>query len=120
MLCHDYPSAEKFAVNRTWNRLSEFYFCPNVHTYVVNCGQSCKFCAAHKPPYKGYHKEPLQHTQSTEHLELVCYDLSGPFLPEAPIGNKYALIIVEYFSKKPEAIPLKNIDAPSIARDTYD
>ena len=91
-LCHDHPSAGHFAVDRTWTCLSEFYFWPNAHTDVVNWVQSCTSCTAHKPPPKGYHKEPLQPMQSTERFELVCYDLAGTFLPETPSGNKYALI----------------------------
>ena len=119
-LCHDHPSAGHFAVDRTWNRLSELYFWPNAHDDVVNWVQSCTSCAAYKPPPKGYHKEPLQPIQSTERFELVCYDLAGPFLPETPSGNKYALIIVDHFSKWPEVIPLKDIDAPTIARAIHD
>ena len=119
-LCHDHPSAGHFAVDRTWNRLSEFYFWPNAHTDVVNWVQNCTSCAAHKPSPKGYHKEPLQPIQFTERFELVFYDLAGPFLQETPSGNKYALIIVDHFSKWPEVIPLKTIDAPTIARAIYD
>ena len=120
MPCHEHPSAGHSAVDRTWNRLSDFYFWPNAHADVVNWVQSYTPCAAHKPPPKGYHKEPLKPIQSTERFELVCYDLAGPFLPEKSSGNKYALIIVDHFSKWPEVIPLKTIDAPTIACAIYD
>ena len=44
----------------------------------------------------------------------------GPFLPATPSGNRYALIMVNHLSKWPEVIPLKDIDAPTIARAIHD
>ena len=90
-LCHDHPSAGHFAVDRTWDRLSELYFWPNGHDDVVNWVQSCISCTAYKPPPNGYRKEPLQPIQCTECFELVFNDLAGPFLPETPSGNNYAI-----------------------------
>ena len=62
----------------------------------------------------------MQPLQSTERFELVCYDLAGPFFPETSSGKKYALISVDHFSKWPEVIPVKSIDALTIARAMYD
>ena len=38
-----------------------------------------------------------------------------PFLPASQDGFKYALILVDHFTKWPELVPLKEISAPTIA-----
>ena len=119
-LCHDHPSSGHFAVDRTWSRLCEHYFWPNAKQDVINWVKSCKICASFNPPPQGYHKDQLQPIQSTERFELVCYDLAGPFLPASQDGFKYALILVDHFTKWPEVVPLKEISAPTIARAIHD
>jgi hypothetical protein len=39
----------------------------------------------------------------------------GP-LPESEEGNKYILVIADYFTKWTEAFPLKNIEAQTVAK----
>ena len=41
-------------------------------------------------------------------------DVMGP-LPETETGNKYVLIIMDYFSKWPEAFPMPNQEAITVA-----
>ena len=45
-------------------------------------------------------------------------DLIGP-LPTTPRGNKYVVILVDYFSKWPEAAPLKDKSAKGVALFLY-
>jgi len=47
-------------------------------------------------------------------LERVQMDVLGP-LPLTISGNKYLLIMVDYFTKWVEAFPLKNIRARTVA-----
>ena len=119
-LCHDHPSAGHFAIDRTWARLRAHYFWPNAKEDVLNWVKSCTTCASFNPPPQGYHKDKLQPIQSSERFELVCYDLAGPFMPNSRNGNRYALILVDHFTKWPEVVPLKEISAPTIARAIHD
>ena len=119
-LCHDHPSSGHFAIDRTWTRLRECYFWPDAKQDVTNWVKSCKICASFNPPPQGYHKDQLQPIQSSERFELVCYDLAGPFMPASRDGFKYALILVDHFTKWPEVVPLKEISAPTIARAIHD
>jgi len=48
----------------------------------------------------------------------VGIDLIGP-LPETPRGNKYIVMLVDYFSKWPEAEPLPNKSAKGVALFLY-
>ena len=119
-LCHDHPSSGHFGIDRTWARLREHYFWPNAKQDVTNWVKRCKICASFNPPPQGYHKDQLQLIQSSERFELVCYDLAGPFMPKSRDGFKYALILVDHFTKWPEVVPLKEISAPTIARAIHD
>jgi hypothetical protein len=46
-------------------------------------------------------------------------DIVGP-LPETENGNKYIIVAVEYLTKFPEALPLKDIKAKTVAQFIYD
>ena len=48
-------------------------------------------------------------------MQRVAMDILGP-LPETPRGNKYILVIGEYFTKWKEAFPLKDTEALTIAK----
>ena len=43
-------------------------------------------------------------------------DIVGP-LPRSRKGNKYILVICDYATRFPEAIPLRSIDAESVAEE---
>ena len=58
--------------------------------------------------------------ESSERFQTVCYDIAGPFMPITPRGNKYALILVDHFTKWPEVVALPDIQVPTIARAIYD
>jgi len=47
-------------------------------------------------------------------MERLAVDVMGP-LPETEAGNKYLLIAMDYFSKWPEAYPLPNQEAVTVA-----
>ena len=118
-LSHDHPSSGHFGINRTWSRLSAHYFWPNAKQDVTNWVQSCLACNVHNPPPKGYHTDCLQPIYSSDHFELVCYDLAGPFMPSSSHGNIYALILVDHFTKWPEVLPLPDSKATTIAHAIY-
>ena len=43
-------------------------------------------------------------------------DIIGP-LPRSRSGNRYVLVICDYATRFPEAIPLRNIDVENIAEE---
>jgi hypothetical protein len=47
-------------------------------------------------------------------LERVASDIMGP-LPETEAGNKYIVVISDYFTKWTEAYPLKNTESQTVA-----
>ena len=51
-----------------------------------------------------------------EPFQRIAMDLVGP-LPQSRSGNKYILVICDYATRYPEAIPLRSIDAEHIAEE---
>lgn len=46
---------------------------------------------------------------------MFLFSSSGPF-PETEQGNKSAIVVIDYFTKWPEAFPVQKTDALSVAR----
>ena len=49
-------------------------------------------------------------------FERIAMDIVGP-LPKSRTGNRYILVICDYATRYPEAIPLCSIDADHVARE---
>lgn len=69
--------------------------------------------ARNSPSGKG--KFPLQTYNVGAPFERIQVDILGP-LPVTSSGNKYLLVVVDCFTKWPEAVPLKNKRADTVAR----
>jgi len=75
--------------------------------------KSCKTCQEQSNPHgpTAARQHPIKTTQV---LEKMGMDLIGP-LPKSKQGHVYALVMQDYFIKWPEAIPLKDATAKSVA-----
>ena len=49
-----------------------------------------------------------------EPFERIAMDIVGP-LPHSRRGNQYILVVCDYATRYPEAIPLHSIDAGAVA-----
>ena len=45
----------------------------------------------------------------------VAVDLAGPISPSSERGHRYILTLVDYTTRYPEAVPLKNIETETVA-----
>ena len=50
--------------------------------------------------------------------QIMAVDLLGP-LPESKNGNRYVLVVGDYFSRWMEALPVPNQEASTIAEKLY-
>ncbi|GFT29868.1 retrovirus-related Pol polyprotein from transposon 412 [Trichonephila clavipes] len=48
-------------------------------------------------------------------FERIAFDILGP-LPRTASGNKYLLVVMDYFTKWPEVYPIPDQEAPTVAR----
>ena len=63
-----------------------------------------------------YPKLPLDPCPSlTSLFKRVGIDIIGPIYPRTSEGHRYLLTLVDYATRYPEVVPLKNIDVGSVA-----
>lgn len=111
---HDSPCGGHFASNKTLGRIRERYFWAHCRTDVENWCRTCSVCLAKKGPReKG--KSSLQVYNVGAPFERVAMDILGP-LPLSRSGNRYALVIADYFTKWLEVVPIPNQEASTVAR----
>ena len=101
---------------RTLSALRCKYWFPNMSQKVLEYTTSCDTCQRVKQ--NSHKKAPLHPMPLVKHFERVHMDILGP-LPQAEDKSKYVLLIVDSFSKWPEAFPLKDQEAVTIAKTLY-
>ena len=116
---HNAPWAGHFDVSRTYFKLKDKYWWPNMKTTIKNYIQSCLKCQMfnidrHKTPGLLHPIKPPDGP-----FQLTGIDYTGPF-PVTPQGNKYVLTITDYFTKWVIAVPLSNQTARAIAEALYE
>ena len=70
-------------------------------------------CIAAKGPKSRSHGQMKQYNAGAP-FERVAMDVAGPF-PMSKQGNKYVLVVMDYFSKWPEVYPIPNQEAKTVA-----
>ena len=110
---HDSVGAGHFGRRKTLLRLQESFYWPQRRKSVVAYCKDCTVCARRKGPRKRQHG-PMQRYCAGAPMERVGVDILGP-LPVTDRGNRYLLVAMDYFTKWPEAIPIANQEATTIA-----
>ena len=103
---------------KTLARLKQRYYWPGHWKDVHIFCQACQECATRKMPVPR-RRAPLQSVPSGYPMHKVAMDIVGP-LPKSRAGNKYILVISDYFSKWTEAYPLPNQEASTVALKLVD
>ena len=111
--CHSTMTAGHFGQAKTLANLKKRFIWPGMRRTSELFVRSCEVCAKYKTDGKKRRAE--LHSQVTGvPMERVCIDIVGPFPPSVN-GNKYALVVTDYFTKYVEVYPLPNQQATSVA-----
>ena len=119
-LAHDPPMAGHLGVRRTINRIwTEFYWpgmCQDIRRYVSSC-DACQRTVA-----KGSVRPVALERMPTVDVPFrqVAVDLIGPIIPPSDRGHQYVLVQVDYATRYPETVPLKKINAPTVAEAMWE
>lgn len=113
-LAHGNVMAGHFGIERTLKRLTTHYVWDGIEDDVKKVVEDCITCQKRKKDTdrrKGT-LEPI--TVMSEPWAMVGMDLVGP-LPETKRGNKYVLNMMDYFTKYPVSVALKDKTADTVA-----
>ncbi|KAK6177716.1 hypothetical protein SNE40_015762 [Patella caerulea] len=110
---HNSPTGGHLGVKKTLYKLRSrfsWYGMRSDVRYWVNC---CDICSSRKrPAHKP--KAPLKLYCVGAPMERIAMDIMGP-LPLTLNGNKYVLVVGDYFTKYTDAYPIKDTTALTVA-----
>lgn len=114
-LAHSHPMAGHLGAANTLQRLRDHFHWPCMDAEVRRFCQCCPVCqhtAPQRPP-----PSPLIPMAIIEvPFERIGMDLVGP-LPKSARGHEHILVIVNYATRYPEAVPLRKATPANIARE---
>lgn len=112
---HDTPMAGHLGQRKTRERVWQEFYWPGVVGDVKRYCMSCDVCQRTSPKgrTKRVHlgKMPVIETA----FKRVAVDIVGPIKPMSASKKQYILVMVDYATRYPEAIALKDIRAETIA-----
>ena len=112
---HD-SSGGHLGISKTLYKISDKFFWPNLRESVKNYVKTCHVCQVVGNPNQVIPKAPLQPIIIPEEpFDKVIIDCVGP-LPKTKGGNQYLLTLMCATTRYPEAIPLRNISAKTVAK----
>ena len=111
---HDSATGGHLGVKKTLSKVRQRYFWYGLRKFVEYWCHKCDICASRKSPVCKP-KAPMRQYSVGAPLERVAIDIMGP-LPTSVSGNKYLLVIADYFTKFVHALPMKNQEADTVAR----
>ena len=110
---HNTKTSGHLGVAKTLGRLRERFYWVKCRQDVQEWCRNCDICAQKRGPQKKI-IAPLKTVNVGAPMERIAIDVLGP-LPKTEAGNKYILIIADYFTKWVEAFLLPNQKAKTVA-----
>ena len=112
-LAHGAPLAEHLGIKKTLEKVRRYFYWPTVNRDVKEYCGACPECQRGSNGNRT--KAPLQPLPSVgEPFKRVAVDLVGP-LRRTQGGHRYILTLIDMATRYPEAVPLRRIDASTVA-----
>ncbi|KRZ03458.1 Transposon Ty3-G Gag-Pol polyprotein [Trichinella pseudospiralis] len=111
---HNSRYAGHLGERRTLSRTRSRFYWPGMSGDVHLWCRTCTQCAARKRPSKNS-RALMQPMTAGYPLQRVGMDILGP-LEKTPSGNRYVLVLTDYFTKWTAAFPLTNMEADTVAK----
>ncbi|CAG2253632.1 unnamed protein product [Mytilus edulis] len=110
---HDNRTAAHLGIKKTLDRIKENFYWPGVRGDTWSYIASCSICNKKKKPIPK-RKAPMQVKSQGYPMERIAMDILGE-LPASEKGNKYILVISDYYTKWTESHPMPNMEATTVA-----
>ena len=112
-MAHGTRLAAHLGVNKSTKKAYHYFFWPGLRKDMQAFCQTCGACQHGAKANRT--KAPLQPLPAIdEPFQRVAVDIVGP-LKRTKRGNRYILTLMDFASRYPEAIPLRRIDAETVA-----
>jgi len=113
-LAHDRPLAGHLGLEKTKERILQSFFWPGMFSDVKRYCTSCHECQMTAKRAAGGKAPMVCPPVITEPFSKIAMDIVGP-LSRTKSGHKYILTVVDDATRYPEAFPLKDMEATSVA-----
>lgn len=113
-LGHDIPLAGHLGNKKTRDRIMQHFFWPGIFNEVAEYCRSCPDCQMGTAKGRVPRAPLISIPPIDEPFQRIALDFVGP-LPMTDSKNRYILVCVDYATKYPEAIPLKDQEASTVA-----
>ena len=117
-MLHNGPSGGYLRVMKTLHKVRERFYWPCLKDDVELWCRQCKESSQRKSPSKRP-RAPTMPVRTEFPMERIAMDILGP-LSFSHRGNKYVLVVTDYFTRWSEAHPLPNQEAITVARILVD
>ena len=114
-VAHETPLGGHLGRKKTIQRVAQRFYWPSLYRDVANFCRECKACQLDSS--KRVSKAPLMPLPIiAEPFRRIAMDIVGP-LPKSRSGKRYILVVCDYATRYPEAVPLRSTDATHIAEE---
>ncbi|KAL1279885.1 hypothetical protein QQF64_014485 [Cirrhinus molitorella] len=116
-LAHSHPMAGHLGAQNTIQRIRDRFHWPGLDAEVRRFCQACPTCqrtSPQTPPPSPLIPLPIIEVP----FQRIGMDLVGP-LPKSARGHEHILVVVDYATRYPEAIPLRKATAKAIAHELF-
>ena len=115
-IAHDSPMAGHLGVRKTHDMILNHFWWPTLRKDVFEYCRSCHTSQVVGKPNQKVHTAPLKPAFDEPFSRVIhVVDCVGP-LSKTKSGNQYLLTIMCASTRFPEAIPVRNIKAPTIVK----
>uniref|UniRef100_K7EXH9 Gypsy retrotransposon integrase-like protein 1 n=1 Tax=Pelodiscus sinensis TaxID=13735 RepID=K7EXH9_PELSI len=112
---HANPWAGHLGSEKTLQRILQRFYWPGVHKETRDFCDSCPECQ--RVAGKSVARAPLVPLPVVDvPFRRIALDLVGP-LERSRKGNRYILVLIDYATRYPEAVPLRSTKAPVLAEE---
>ena len=116
-VAHGWIMGGYMGIKKTTDKIQSAFYWPGIQGDITRFCKACNVCQ--KTVSKGsVPKVPLEKMPLIDKpFKRVAIDLVGPISPPNEGGHRYILTLVDFSTRYPEAVPIKNIDTQIVARN---